>query len=122
MKQKVLIIDDEKDICKLLASTLSTFGYQTKTSQSLTEGKEVFSSYDPDIIFVDIHLPDGNGLNDVPYFRNVKPNIPVIIISAYDSINAMKTAETFGVNAFISKPFNREKISNALQNIPSMQS
>jgi len=121
-KQKVLIIDDEKDICKLLSSILEGLGYDTKSSHSLAEGKLRFIAYQPDVVFLDIHLPDGNGLDDVPSFRNLNPKIPIMIISAFDSAGEMKKAKIYEVNAFIRKPFNREQVIGALKNIHSMQS
>jgi len=122
MKQRVLVIDDEKDICNLLASILTGLGYETRTSNSLAEGKLKFISYEPNVLFLDIHLPDGNGLDDVPSFRNLNPKIPVMIISAYDSMAEMKKARKYEVNAFIRKPFNREQVVAALNNIHLMQS
>jgi YesN/AraC family two-component response regulator len=74
------------------------------------------------VLFLDINLPDGNGLDDVPSFRNLNPKIPVMIISAYDSTAEMKKAKKYEVNAFIRKPFNREQVIAALNNIHSMQS
>ena len=122
IKQKVLIIDDETDICNLLSSILTGLGYDTRSSHSLGEGKLKFITYEPDVLFLDIHLPDGNGLDDVPSFRNLNPKIPVMIISAYDSMVETKKAKKYEVNAFIRKPFNREQIIVALKNIHSMQS
>lgn len=122
MKQKVLIIDDEKDICRLLSSILEGMGYDTKISNSLEEGRSKFISYEPDALFLDIHLPDGNGLDDVPAFRNLRPEIPVMIISAYDSAGELKKAKKYEVNAFIMKPFSREQVVSALKDIPSTQS
>ena len=122
IKQKVLVIDDEKDICNLLSSILNGLGYETTTSHSLSEGKLKFISYEPNVLFLDIHLPDGNGLDDVPSFRNLNPKIPVMIISAYDSTAELKKAKKYEVNAFIRKPFNREQVVAALNNIHSMQS
>jgi len=122
IKQKVLVIDDEKDICNLLSSILTGLGYETRTSNSLAEGKLKFISYEPNVLFLDIHLPDGNGLDDVPSFRNLNPKIQVMIISAYDSTAEMKKAKKYEVNAFIRKPFNREQVVAALNDIHLMQS
>jgi len=122
MKQKVLIIDDEKDICNLLSSILTGLGYNTLCCHSLSEGKFKLIEYHPDVLFLDIHLPDGNGLDDVPAFRNLNPKIPIMIISAYDSPGELKKAKSYEVNAFIRKPFNREQIIAALTSIHSMQS
>jgi two-component system response regulator PilR (NtrC family)/two-component system KDP operon response regulator KdpE len=122
MKQKVLIVDDEKDICNLLSSILAGVGYETLCCHSLSEGKLRFVAYQPDVLFLDIHLPDGNGLDDVPVFRNLNPKIPVMIISAFDSAVEIRKAKTYQVNAFIRKPFNREQVIAGLTNIHSMQS
>ena len=119
MKQKVLIIDDEKDTCVLLSYILKGIGYETQYCHSLNEGKLKFGTIKPDVMFLDIHLPDGNGLDEVPGFRNVNPKVPILIISAFDSPGELKKAKKFEVSAFIMKPFKREQVVSALQNITS---
>ena len=119
MKQKVLIIDDEKDICLLLSHILKDMGYDAQYCHSHNEGKLKFASIKPDVMFLDIHLPDGNGLDEVPGFRSLDPKVPIMIISAYDSPGELRKAKKFEVSAFIMKPFKREHVVTALQNIAS---
>lgn len=119
MKQKVLIIDDEKDTCLLLSHILKGMGYETQYCHSLNEGKLKFAAIKPDVIFLDIHLPDGNGLEEVPGFRTLDPKVLIMIISAFDSPGELRKAQKFEVSAFIMKPFKREQVVSALQNIAS---
>ena len=119
MKQKVLIIDDEKDTCVLLSYILKGMGYETQYCHSLSEGKLKFAAIKPDVMFLDIHLPDGNGLDEIPDFRNLDPKVPIMIISAFDSPVELRKAKKFEVSAYIMKPFKREQVVSALQRIAS---
>ena len=59
--KKVLIIDDEEELCLLLRTYLSRKNYETYVCHTLNEGKELYSSILPDILFIDNNLPDGTG-------------------------------------------------------------
>lgn len=60
----------------------------------------------PDILFLDIHLPDGDGLEALPQIKSQYPDLPVITISAYDSGIEKQKALTAGAARFLPKPFN----------------
>ena len=113
---KILVLDDEEDICLLISSILRKLGHQVICSHSLKEGKSDFTSFAPDLMFLDINLPDGNGLDDVPSFQNLNHDVRIIMISAYDFPQEMKMSEKLHVE-FLRKPFNREKILQAIQTI-----
>jgi len=113
---KILVLDDEEDICLLLSSILRKLGHKVICSHSLKEGKSSFTSFAPDLMFLDINLPDGNGLEDVPSFQNLNHDVRIIMISAYDFPQEMKKSEQLHVE-FLRKPFNREKILQAIQSI-----
>lgn len=117
MGKRVLIIDDERDICMLLSSILEGLGHHVRSSRSLISGKRQFTAFEPEVLFLDINLPDGNGLNDVPSFRELNSSVDIFIISAYYSQNEIKEAEAYRVKGFIQKPFNRENIVSALNSI-----
>jgi len=112
---KALILDDERDICQLLKTMLEKKGYDVVSSYSLEEGKKKFEAFEPNVLFLDINLPDGNGLDQVPTFQRLNKKTHIIIISARDSADELKRAEEYHIRDFIRKPFDRKTIEEALQ-------
>ena len=114
-KQDVLIVDDEKEICFLLAALLKQMGYNTDYAYSLEEGAEKLSGGGGfDIVFLDLNLPDGLGYKLIPEIKQVNQNAHVVMISAHDSILQRIKSETQGVDQYLSKPFSRDHIATVL--------
>ena len=114
MEHRILVLDDEEDICLLLTSILKRLGHEVTCSHTIYEGKLRFISFNPDVMFMDISLPDGNGLEEVSAFRQLNPKVHIIMVSAYDFPQEIKRTEQLNLS-FIRKPFNREKILQAIQ-------
>ncbi len=110
----ILLIDDEPDICFLLKSTLTKFQYKVLFFHTLSEGLAALANYCPFLIFLDINLPDGNGLEALPLIRRDFPATEVVMISAYDGIEERSRAASAGAKAFISKPFSRDMVHRVL--------
>lgn len=115
---RILIIDDEMDICWLLSALLKKEGQSTNFANSLEEGKQKIVETNPHIIFLDLNLPDGVGYSIIPYIQKKSPNTTVVIISAYDSQKERDYASSeFGVSHFIGKPLNKELILKTINTI-----
>ena len=80
---KVLIIDDEIDLCHLLKSYFLRKGYEVYLSHTLDQGTSFMKTIEPDIIFLDNNLPDGTGWTLAPVIATEHPNIYLNLISAY---------------------------------------
>ena len=81
---KILVVDDEKNILKLYKEELEDEGYTVVTANSGKEALEVFRVEEPDIVTLDIMIPDINGLQLLQQLKQEKPQTPVIILTAYD--------------------------------------
>jgi DNA-binding response OmpR family regulator len=114
---KVLIIDDETDICFLLASMLKKKGFDVSFVNSLTEGFSKVTDLQPAILFLDINLPDGSGLESISTIKSLSLNTKIIMISAFDGVRERATANERGADFFIGKPFSREIVSEALDKV-----
>ena len=112
--EKVMIIEDEKDLCYLLSSVLRQNNLQSACVYSITEAKENIREIKPSIIFLDNHLPDGNGSDFIPMIKDIYPAAQIIMITAYDSPADVNIAFNKGADFFISKPFNTEHIKRTL--------
>lgn len=113
----ILIIDDEPDICRLLQLTLVRHGYDVKYVHALNEGLLHLRSQQPDLLFLDIHLPDGSGLDALPVIRKECPTLPVITISAYDNGMEQQKALNAGATFFLPKPFSVKHVDELIGNI-----
>ena len=114
-RKRALIVDDETDICYLLSNILKQRNIQTVFAGSLAEAERRLQS--PDFfyyVFLDNHLPDGLGINQIKRWKEKFPFIHVIMITAHDSYEERKKASKDGADHFISKPFSKEVILNSI--------
>jgi len=116
-KLKALIVDDEIDVCYLLSSILKYKNLQASYVNSISEAKRVLREDHHSIIFLDNHLPDGFGINFIREIKNLDPGIRIIMITAHDTNNDKDEAYEQGVDQFIGKPFTRETIFSAIENL-----
>lgn len=112
---KILIVDDEADICYFLSSSLSRKGYSTSYSLSLEEARRRLRSEEPAILLLDNHLPDGKGVDFVNDIKPQYPGLKIIMITAHDTPQDRAKAYGNGVNFFLSKPFTLAEISKAVE-------
>ena len=112
--RSILIIDDEEDLCWLLSKSLTGKGYNVSTANTISDGVNCLDKA-PDLIFLDLKLPDGDGMDILPIVKEKSPDTFVVIISAYGSEERMADAKEKGVHSFIDKPFTGEKIIHTLK-------
>jgi len=115
--KRILIIDDETDICLLLSGLLRRLGYQPTCAHFIEEGRQCLSSQQFDAIFLDLNLPDGLGFDLLPIIKEDQANAKIIMISAFDGQAERRRATDQGANYFIGKPFTRRSVEMALQTI-----
>jgi two-component system OmpR family response regulator len=115
--KRVLIIDDEADICLLLSGLLRRLGYQPTCAHFIEEGRQCLSSQQFDAIFLDLNLPDGLGFDLLSAIKELQADAKVIMISAFDGQAERRRATDQGANYFIGKPFTRRSVEMALQTI-----
>ena len=81
---KILVVDDEKNILKLYQAELEDEGYTVVTANSGKEGMDVFERENPDIITLDILMPDMDGIQVLRLMKEKRPDVPIIMLTAYD--------------------------------------
>ena len=109
---KVLIIDDEKDICFLISEILKDEKYTTFTAQNSDEAISNFNKNKPDLVILDVWLSNSklDGIEILKEFKNINKNIPVIIISGHGTVDLVVSAIKNGAYDFLEKPFNSDKL------------
>jgi two-component system KDP operon response regulator KdpE len=103
-KAEVLIIDDEEQIRKALEITLKTNGYAVSEASSAKEGIIMASNHPPDLIILDIGLPDKDGLTVLQELRQWHTK-PIIILSVQNNEETIIRALDSGANDYLTKPF-----------------
>lgn len=119
-KSEILIIDDEPQMRKLLEITLQSNGYLSKTAASAKEGLIMSENHPPELILLDLGLPDDNGHNVLQKLRKWYTN-PIIILSVQKNETDIIKALDNGANDYLSKPFRTgellARIRSALRSI-----
>jgi len=109
MKAKILIVDDEADVRTLLAAVLEDY-YDTAQAGSAAALQKCFLQDAPDVILLDVKLPDAHGLDLIPEIKKHWPETEVIVLSGQGTITMAVEAGRRGAFNFLSKPFENEKL------------
>lgn len=103
-KYKVLIMEDERNIRHFVRTILTANGYQVVEAKTLAEGRMAFMSHSPDVVILDLGLPDGDGMEFLKLVRK-DFSTPVIVLSARTDEKDKVLALDEGANDYITKPF-----------------
>ena len=103
-KYKVLIIEDEGNIRHFVKTILAANGYQVIEAKTAAEGKMAFMSHSPDVVILDLGLPDGDGMDFLMLIRQ-DFSTPIIVLSARTDEKDKVAALDAGANDYITKPF-----------------
>ncbi len=109
---KILIIDDEKDICFLISEILKDENYLTYSALNSDEAIAKFNELNPDLVILDVWLSNSklDGIEILKEFKKNNNNVPVIIISGHGTVDLAVKAIKNGAYDFIEKPFNSDKL------------
>ena len=111
MAEKILIVDDEPDMLKLLSMILrEKTSYEITTTNNPIEAKELAKQGGFDLVISDLKMPGLDGMEIIDAVRKIDEDIPVIIITAFASVESASEAIQKGGFDFITKPFRKEQI------------
>jgi two-component system NtrC family sensor kinase len=111
---KILLIDDEPDILRVLGISLKADGYEVIPALNGTEGLDAFSREKPEIVITDIKMPGMDGIEVLEKIKALDPNTEVIIITGHGDIDNAIESLKYGASDFINKPVRDEALSIAL--------
>lgn len=103
-KFKILVIEDDVNICNFVKTIMETNGYQVFNTQTGSNGKLMFLSHLPDLIVLDLGLPDIDGVDFIKMVRETS-NTPIIVLSARTGERDKIDALDLGANDYVTKPF-----------------
>jgi len=114
--KKLLIVEDEGDMCLLLNIILNDTDLELNHVQSLLAADEYLQKEQPEIIILDNKLPDGYGIDFIMYIKKKFPSIKIIMISGFDAA-AKDVALENGADIYLEKPFTKDQLFKAIEGL-----
>src|SRR6187551_1522861 len=112
MAADILIVDDESDICELVAGLLQDEGYGTRTARNSDSALNEIKNRRPNLVFLDIWLQGSrlDGLQLLDSVKDMHPELPIVMISGHGNIETAVAAIKHGAYDFIEKPFKADRL------------
>lgn len=111
----ILIADDDASIRTVLSHALSRVGYEVRITGNITTLWHWVAEGEGDLVITDVMLPDGNGLDLLPKLHKLRPDLPVIVISAVTTLNTAMRANQEGAFDYLPKPFDLDILVETVQ-------
>lgn len=105
MKNRVLVVDDDPAVCRLLQGLLTEADHQVTLAADVASLKGLRPTHPPDVVVLDWQLPDGDGIELLPYLKERWPQTEVLILTGYGTFDAAVAATKQGAFHFVAKPF-----------------
>lgn len=113
-KTKILVIDDEKDICDATCSFLTRRNYEVFTATSPALGLQLARIERPALVLLDMRMGDESGLDILPKIKEIDKSIKVILVTAVDDEESIRKAKSLGADDYVVKPFTSDYLSNVI--------
>ena len=113
----VVVIDDEREILACLEEALSGEGYRVTACVSGTEAMGLLAHEEPDLVMLDLRMPDVNGIEVLQSLRHNHPRVPIIICSALMSYKTDFDVVSSNVAAFLEKPLDLDNVLGTVRNL-----
>jgi DNA-binding response OmpR family regulator len=114
--KKVLIVEDEGDMCLLLNILLTGKEMELDHVKNLSAAEKYLQNEQPSVIILDNKLPDGFGLDLIPFLKKKYPSIKIIMISGFDA-SAKDVALESGADVFLEKPFTKDQLYQSIRTL-----
>jgi DNA-binding NtrC family response regulator len=113
--KKVLIVDDDRAIQATLGGLLQRHGYTVGAALNASAGRALLEKEQPDLVLLDLGLPDADGLETLAAYHRARPETPILILTAQDSLdNAIESIKR-GAFHFVSKPYGLEELLSLIR-------
>ena len=110
----ILIIDDDKPICETMTRLFTGLGHQVRSAPTLSQGEDIVNAETVDVVFLDVRLPDGNGIERMPAIQNAPSEPEVIILTGYADPDSAELAIRSNAWDYLKKPASVEAINLTL--------
>jgi DNA-binding NtrC family response regulator len=110
MPSRLLLIDDDINLCQVISYQLKKMGYEVDVANSGSEGLKAYKKGSYDIVLTDIQMPDISGIQVLQEIRKQNKDVVIILITAYGSVENALEACRMGADNYITKPFGQEQL------------
>ena len=114
---KILVIDDEEGIRSLLDTLLSRKGYEVVLADSGRKGLEMFRRERPDVVVLDLKMPEMDGVSVLKEIRRIDLNQPVIVLTGAGTLEAEQQVSALGVTELVEKEFSLHRLGDSLKRL-----
>ncbi|QDG53116.1 response regulator [Persicimonas caeni] len=114
---RILIIDDDKDICEYMQLLLSQSGYEVTAETDARAALELLKEEEFHVVILDIMMPELNGMELLERIRDFDSDIAIIIFTGYPSVDTAVTSMKYNVSDYIKKPFDVDEFNQTLEKI-----
>ena len=111
----ILVIDDEPNFCRIIEAKLRRSGFQVTIAPDAASGENKLSSSRYSALLLDLRLPDANGVDLLPRLRQLAPNTPIILMTAYEEERLRDRALANGAVEVLYKPFDLDHLVELIQ-------
>lgn len=112
--RRVLVIDNEDDARRLCEELLIGEGYEVYSATDIKSGLEMVKSLIPDMVIMDLHLPEVNGIEGLRRIKNIKEETLTILVTGRGTMDTVKEAMHHGAYDYITKPFDIELVKEVI--------
>lgn len=114
---KILIIDDDESLCRSMQIQLEASGHDVKYAHTAGEGLSLVDRFNPNLVFLDLKLPDEDGMECLKKLQNTNPDLPVVIITGHQDTKTTIEAMRLGAFDYLRKPFDLDDLYLLLEKI-----
>jgi len=112
--KKILVVDDEPDVRQLMEQFLTDRGYEVRMAENGRLGLQALDTFTPDVVLLDMHMPELDGLETLKLIAARAPSLPVIMVTVNDDVETTTHLLQLGAADYVPKPFNLEYLEQAI--------
>ena len=112
--KKILVVDDEPEVRKLMEHVLTTKGYEVRLAENGRVGLAALDTFRPDLVLLDMHMPEMDGAETLRELARRSPGLPVIMVTVNEDVETTSRLLQLGAADYVPKPFNLEYLEQAI--------
>ncbi|MBI5232874.1 MAG: response regulator [Deltaproteobacteria bacterium] len=112
--RRVLVIDNEDDAMRVCVELLINEGYEVYSTADIKSGMDMVKNLLPDMVIMDLHLPETNGIEGLRRIKNLKEETLIVLVTSRGTMDTVKEAMRHGAYDYITKPFDIELVKDVI--------
>jgi two-component system OmpR family response regulator len=111
---RILVVDDEPQVCAMLGELLGEIGYAVKTAMRGAEALQIVPTFEPNVVLLDLQMPGMSGLQVLDHLRRDHPHIPVVVVTGNTDVEVARTTLIRGAFDYVHKPFELDLLTRVV--------